>query len=106
MTSKLSAPIRAFAVIIGLGTLATPALAQTAFENATRAPQQSFGTEALLNNGVRPTPTFRNDSRAFYYGGARSYVAPSVAGPHSAAGTGGGEGGDSGSGGATEGFAE
>ena len=102
MTSKLSAPLRVFAVVLGLGTMASPALAQTVFDDAYAAPSTAF-TVGPRNQDGRVAPEFRGDSRAFYYGGARGYSNP-IASPHSAAGTGGGEGGDSGSGGQIEGL--
>jgi hypothetical protein len=102
MATKLSAPIGAFAVVLGLATLAGPALAQTAYGEGYGAPQTSFTVAPRYEDGVRAAPAFRGDNSAFYYGGARNYANP-VATPHSAAGTGGGEGGESGSGAATEG---
>ena len=100
MTTKLSAPVWAFAVATVLGTLATPASAQTV-SDVYVAPSTAF-TVGPRNQDGRIAPDFRGDSRAFYYGGARGYSNP-IASPHSAAGTGGGEGGDSGSGGQIEG---
>ena len=104
MTNKLSAPAWAFAVATVIGTLATPASAQSVYEDAYAAPSTAF-TVGPRNQDGRVAPDFRGDSRAFYYGGARGYANP-IASPHSAAGTGGGEGGDSGSGGQIEGARE
>ena len=102
MTTKLSAPAWAFAVATVLGTLATPASAQTVYEDAYAAPSTAF-TVGPRNQDGRVAPDFRGDSRAFYYGGARSYGSVNAS-PHSAAGTGGGEGGgEGGTGSAIEG---
>lgn len=104
MAHKLSAPAWAFAAATIMATLASPASAQTVYEDAYAAPATTFTVGPRFGD-VRGNPDLTRDNRAFFYGGA--YGAGRYnSDPHSAAGTGGGAGGEGGSGGITESPAE